>query len=155
MSDRNIQRAMYAGKMRYGSYYKHENDHYLYTSVRVCVEPQNNYFENHIKQLSLDHGDVMNSIGKRDKNETLIFERDILKVIDGEDRSTEAGFDWEECINYVEVFWNEEELSIDFIGLNMLDQEVLIEEIQSAEVVGNALENPELLEKVGRLEGYY
>ena len=93
-----------------------------------------------------NYGDVlMQYTGLKDKNGKEIYEGDVLRFLDGYDCSTEAGYDFDEFENTGQIFWDDKYARFDLTGVNMLDYETMIEEIQTFEVIGNVYENPELL----------
>jgi len=89
---------------------------------------------------------LMQYTGLKDRAGREIFEGDILRFLDGQDCSTESGFDWDEYMNIGAIRWSETEARYVISNLNMLDIDTFIDQIEETEVIGNIYENPDLLE---------
>ena len=84
--------------------------------------------------------------GLTDRNGHEIYEGDIVKFLDGQDCSTESGFDYSEYTNKGIIEWNQQEAMFDITNKGMIDRETFFEEIASCEVIGTIYETPELLD---------
>lgn len=100
-----------------------------------------NYVPQHsIKNCEVDPSTVCQCTGLKDKNGKLIFENDIVSYWDT--YSTDNGQAEADCIG--KVVWDDETISFQVTNrLSAESWEVLDDECS---VVGNAIDNPELLE---------
>lgn len=100
-----------------------------------------NYVPQHlIKNYEVDPATICQCTGLKDKNGKLIWENDIVAYWDT--YSTENGLTEADCIG--KVVWDDETISFQVTNrLSAESYEVLDDECS---VVGNAIDNPELLE---------
>lgn len=100
-----------------------------------------NYVPQHlIKNCEVDPSTICQCTGLKDKNGKLIYENDI--VVYGDTYSTDNGQSEADCIG--KVVWDDETISFQVTNrLSAESYEVLDDECS---VVGNAIDNPELLE---------
>ena len=100
-----------------------------------------NYVPQHsIKNCEVDPATICQCTGLKDKNGKLIWENDIVAYWDT--YSTENGLTEADCIG--KVVWDDETISFQVTNrLSAESYEVLDDECS---VVGNAIDNPELLE---------
>lgn len=92
-----------------------------------------------MSRYEVDPSTICRCIGRTDRDEKLIFEHDVIAYLDT--YSTESGYAEAGCTG--EVVWDEETLSFQVTNrLSAESWEVLAE----CSVIGNAIDNPELLE---------
>ena len=84
-------------------------------------------------------GTICRCTGRTDRDEKLIFEHDVIAFLDT--YSTESGYAEADCIG--KVVWDDETMS--FQATNRLSAESY-EVLDECSVIGNAIDNPELLE---------
>ena len=84
-------------------------------------------------------GTICRCTGRTDRDEKLIFEHDVIAFLDS--YSTESGYAEADCIG--KVVWDDETMS--FQVTNRLSAESY-EVLDECSVIGNAIDNPELLE---------
>ncbi|MFR5394343.1 MAG: YopX family protein [Roseburia faecis] len=84
-------------------------------------------------------GTICRCTGRTDRDEKLIFEHDVIAFLDT--YSTESGYAEADCIG--KVVWDDETMS--FQVTNRLSAESY-EVLDECSVIGNAIDNPELLE---------
>ena len=84
-------------------------------------------------------GTICRCTGRTDREEKLIFEHDVIAFLDT--YSTESGYAEADCIG--KVVWDDETMS--FQVTNRLSAESY-EVLDECSVIGNAIDNPELLE---------
>ena len=84
-------------------------------------------------------GTICRCTGRTDRDEKLIFEHDVIAFLDT--YSTESGYAEADCIG--KVVWDDETMS--FQVTNRLAAESY-EVLDECSVIGNAIDNPELLE---------
>lgn len=90
--------------------------------------------------IEVDPSTVCQCVGRTDQDKVLIFEHDVVAYLDT--YSTESGYAEEDCVG--EVVWDEETLSFQVTNrLSAESWEVLGGECK---VLGNAFDNPELME---------
>ncbi len=88
----------------------------------------------------VDASTICRCTGRTDRDKTLIFEHDVVVYLDT--YSTESGYAEAHCVG--EVVWDDETIS--FQVTNRLSAESW-EVLDECSVIGNAIENPELLEE--------
>lgn len=89
--------------------------------------------------VEVDPFTICRCIGRTDRDKKLIFEHDVIAYLDT--YSTESGYAETDCTG--EVVWDEETLS--FQVTNRLSAESY-EVLGECSVIGNTIDNPELLE---------
>lgn len=92
------------------------------------------------KIVEVDPETVCKCIGRTDRDKKLIFEHDVIAYLDT--YSTESGYAEADCVG--EVVWDEETLS--FQVTNRLSAESWEVIDGECKVIGNTIDNPELLE---------
>lgn len=88
----------------------------------------------------VDPSTICQCIGRTDRDKKLIFDHDVIAYLDT--YSTESGYAEADCVG--EVVWDEETLS--FQVTNRLSAESWEVIDGECKVLGNAIDNPELLE---------
>jgi hypothetical protein len=86
--------------------------------------------------------------GLTDTNEVEIFEGDIVKYLDGNEWSTESGYDCEEFDNLGIIFFDEECGRYDVTNKQGVGYDDLFDCGIDFEIVGNFYENPELVKEI-------
>lgn len=110
--------------------------HSVYKIGDTCVGQCGNEVGMH----EVDPETVCKCIGRTDRDKKLIFEHDVIAYLDT--YSTESGYAEAGCVG--EVVWDEETLSFQVTNrLSAESWEVIDEECK---VIGNTIDNPELLE---------
>lgn len=92
------------------------------------------------KIVEVDPSTICRCTGRTDRDEKLIFEHDVIAYLDT--YSTESGYAEADCVG--EVVWDEETLS--FQVTNRLSAESWEVIDGECKVIGNTIDNPELLE---------
>lgn len=118
-----------------------------YLSYPFCTEKGNESYYFYAKdsldffyRCVVDASTICQCTGKTDRDKILIYEHDVVAYLDT--YSTESGYAEAACIG--EVVWDEETLSFQVTNrLAAESWEVLDGECK---VIGNTLDNPELLE---------
>ena len=90
--------------------------------------------------VEVDPSTICRCIGRTDRDKKLIFEHDVIAYLDT--YSTESGYAEADCVG--EVVWDEETLS--FQVTNRLSAESWEVIDGECKVIGNTIDNPELLE---------
>lgn len=90
--------------------------------------------------VEVDPSTICRCTGRTDRDEKLIFEHDVIVYLDT--YSTESGYAEADCAG--EVLWDEETLS--FQVTNRLSAESWEVIDGECKVIGNTIDNPELLE---------
>ena len=88
---------------------------------------------------------VMQYTGLTDKNGKDIYEGDIVSYLDGNEWSTESGYECEEFLNRGVINFDTEYARYDVTNKEGVDYEDVFEGGGDFEVLGNIYENPELL----------
>ncbi|MCC2443245.1 YopX family protein [Bacillus cereus] len=89
--------------------------------------------------------DLMQYTGLKDKNDKEIYEGDIVKYLDGNEWSTESGYDCEEFNNHGAIFFDEECGRYDVTNKQGIGYDDLFDCGVDFEIIGNIYENPELV----------
>lgn len=92
-------------------------------------------------QVEVDQSTICQCTGRTDRDKALIFEHDVVAYLDT--YSTENGYAEADCVG--EVVWDEETLS--FQVTNRLSAESWEVIDGECKVLGNTIDNPELLEE--------
>ena len=100
-----------------------------------------------ISVLLTNRPNIMQYTGLQDKNGKEIYEGDIVTYEDGNEWSTESGYDCEEFMNTGVINFDTEYARYDVTNKESADYEELFEGGGDFEVIGNIYENPELLEE--------
>lgn len=138
MNDRYLYRAKRTdnGEWIEGYYAYAYGKHYIITvGVTCALPPYHWYFKNH----EVDPSTICQCTGKTDIEKNLIFEHDAVSFLDA--TSTEYGYS--EHLQVGEVLWDDETASFQVTErLSAESYEVL----EDCKVLGNTIDNPELLE---------
>ncbi len=110
--------------------------HSVYKIGDTCV----GQYGNEVGMHEVDPETVCKCIGRTDRDKKLIFEHDVIAYLDT--YSTESGYAEADCVG--EVVWDEETLS--FQVTNRLSAESWEVIDGECKVIGNTIDNPELLE---------
>lgn len=110
--------------------------HSFYKIGDTCV----GQYGNEVGMHEVDPETVCKCIGRTDRDKKLIFEHDVIAYLDT--YSTESGYAEADCVG--EVVWDEETLS--FQVTNRLSAESWEVIDGECKVIGNTIDNPELLE---------
>lgn len=110
--------------------------HSVYKIGDTCV----GQYGNEVGMNEVDPETVCKCIGRTDRDKKLIFEHDVIAYLDT--YSTESGYAEADCVG--EVVWDEETLS--FQVTNRLSAESWEVIDGECKVIGNTIDNPELLE---------
>ena len=110
--------------------------HSVYKIGDTCV----GQYGNEVGMHEVDPETVCKCIGRTDRDKKLIFEHDVIAYLDT--YSTESGYAEADCAG--EVLWDEETLS--FQVTNRLSAESWEVIDGECKVIGNTIDNPELLE---------
>ncbi|ACH42287.1 YopX family protein [Bacillus paranthracis] len=92
-----------------------------------------------------DNYEIMQYTGLKDKNDKEIYEGDIVRYLDGDEWSTESGYDCEEFDNHGVIFFDEECGRYDVTNKQGISYDDLFDCGVDFEIIGNIYENPELI----------
>lgn len=95
--------------------------------------------------VPVEWGTVSQYTGLKDKDSKEIYEGDIVKYLDGNEWSTESGYDCEEFNNHGAIFFDEECGRYDVTNKQGIGYDDLFDCGVDFEIIGNIYENPELV----------
>ena len=149
-NDRFKFRAWQNGRFLYGAYYRHEGDHYFYSSKSVCVDEETGTFENQITRFQVLPENIMQCTGLKDKGGALIHEGDLLRI-------PEVSNYEKDTFNCFEVFFHNGDCSGQNVGFVMNRMHTqghsaggqgyrfIPSVLAEFEIIGNIHETPHLL----------